>query len=48
MWTGAVNPWNLRHSETWSLAADGKTLSVQTSFSTPNGDITTKAVYDKQ
>jgi hypothetical protein len=35
-------------SETWSLAADGKTLSVQTSFSTPNGDITTKAVYDKQ
>ncbi|MDB5209876.1 MAG: hypothetical protein JWQ30_703 [Sediminibacterium sp.] len=35
-------------SETWSLAADGKTLTLQNTFSSPNGDIITKAVYDKK
>lgn len=34
--------------ETWSLAAEGKSITVQTSLTTPNGDITTKAAYDKQ
>ena len=34
--------------ETWSLGADGKTLSLQTTLTTPQGEIATKAVYDKQ
>jgi hypothetical protein len=38
----------LKGSETWSLGADGKTLTMQTALSTPQGDISTKAVYDKQ
>lgn len=35
-------------TETWSLSDDGKTLSLETNSSGPQGDITTKAVYDKQ
>lgn len=34
--------------ETWSLSADGKTLTLSNAISSPQGDITTKAVYDKQ
>ncbi len=33
--------------ETWSLSADGKSLVVQTNLTTPQGDVSTKAVYDK-
>lgn len=39
---------NLNGIETWSLYAEGKSLSVQTALTTPQGDITTKAAYDKK
>ena len=32
----------------WSLSADGKTITQDTSMSTPQGDMTFKAVLDKQ
>lgn len=35
-------------TETFSLSADGKTLTIQTTSAGPQGDNTTKAVYDKQ
>lgn len=35
-------------TEVWSISNGGKTLSLQTTSSTPQGDITTKAVYDKE
>ena len=38
----------LKGSETWSLGADGKSLLLQNSLSTPQGDFATKAAYDKQ
>ncbi|MEO7531035.1 MAG: hypothetical protein ABIS69_06480 [Sediminibacterium sp.] len=38
----------LKGTETWSLGSDGKTLALQNALSTPQGDISTKAVYDKQ
>ena len=38
----------LKGTESWSLGTDGKTLVLQNAMSTPNGDISTKAVYDKQ
>ncbi len=34
--------------QVWSLDTDGKTLSLQTDLSMPQGEIRTKAVYDKQ
>jgi hypothetical protein len=34
-------------TETWTLADDGKALSVETVSSSPLGERTTKAVYDK-
>lgn len=34
-------------TETWSLSADGKTLTVASNMTTPQGEISTKAVYDK-
>ena len=39
---------DLSGSETWLLGADGKTLTLQTSLTAPQGEITTKALYDKQ
>lgn len=38
----------IKSAETWSLSADGKVLTIQNNISTPQGDITTKAVYEKQ
>lgn len=38
----------LKGTENWSLGADGKSLTLQNSLSTPNGDIAIKAAYDKQ
>ncbi len=38
---------DIKGTETWSLDADGKTLTVKTAMSTPQGDIETKAVYNK-
>jgi len=34
--------------QAWSISADGKTLTVATSISSPQGDFSNKAVYDKQ
>ena len=38
----------VKGTETWTLSSDGKTLTVQTNAASPQGDITAKAVYDKQ
>ncbi|MEI9909093.1 MAG: hypothetical protein WDO71_05150 [Bacteroidota bacterium] len=35
-------------TETWSIASDGKSLSVQNSSTSPQGERTTKALYDKE
>lgn len=35
-------------SETWSLSQDGKALTVTATRTTQQGEMTTKAVYDKQ
>lgn len=39
---------NLDGKESWSLSADGKTLTMQNTVTTPQGEFSTKAVYDKQ
>jgi len=38
----------LKGVETWSLGADGKSVTLQTALTTPQGDVSTKAAYDKQ
>jgi hypothetical protein len=38
----------VKGNEIWTLSSDGKTLTVQTNASSPQGDLTAKAVYDKQ
>lgn len=35
-------------SEKWAIGDGGKSLSLTVTISTPNGDFSTKAVYDKQ
>lgn len=35
-------------TESWALSADGKTLTLTNKLETPNGEMTTEAVYDKQ
>ncbi|MBL7744596.1 MAG: hypothetical protein JNN00_14090 [Chitinophagaceae bacterium] len=39
---------DINGTETWTLADEGKSLSVQTVSSSPQGERTTKAVYDKE
>jgi hypothetical protein len=39
---------DVKGNEVWTLSGDGKTLTVQTNAASPQGDITAKAVYDKQ
>ena len=34
--------------ENWSLSADGKTITVSSKINTPQGEIATKSVFDKQ
>ena len=34
--------------ENWTLGADGKTLTISSKINTPQGEIATKSVYDKQ
>ena len=34
--------------ENWSLSADGKTIAVSSKINTPQGEIATKSVFDKQ
>ncbi|MBV9986769.1 MAG: hypothetical protein JO301_03770 [Chitinophagaceae bacterium] len=38
----------LKGTETWTVSADGKTLTVANTASTPQGEFSTKMVYDKQ
>ncbi len=38
---------DIKGVESWSLSADGKNLTVNITRTTPQGEITTKAVYDK-
>lgn len=38
----------IKSVETWSLSGDGKTLTVKTDISTPQGDFSLKFVMDKQ
>jgi len=38
----------IKGTETWALSDDGKTLTIQNNSSSPQGDISTKAVYEKQ
>jgi hypothetical protein len=39
---------DLTGTETWSIGADGKSMTMENKINTPNGEISTKAVYDKQ
>jgi hypothetical protein len=41
------NAFEIKGSETWTLSADGKTLTIDTTSSSPMGDNTIKAVYTK-
>lgn len=41
-------PFDLTGTETWWLGSDGKTLTLQNALTTPQGDISMKALYDKQ
>jgi hypothetical protein len=38
----------LKGTETWTLSADGKTLTVANTGSTPQGEFSTKMAFDKQ
>jgi hypothetical protein len=38
----------MKGTEAWTMAADGKSVTVARNYSTPQGDFATKAVYDKQ
>jgi hypothetical protein len=35
-------------SETWKLGEDGKSLLMETSFTTPDGEMKTTLFYDKK
>lgn len=45
---GNGQSFEIKVTETWSLSADGKTLTLSSVMTTPQGELTTKAVYDKQ
>jgi hypothetical protein len=38
----------VKGTETWALSDDGKTLTLQNNSSSSQGDLSTKAVYEKQ
>ena len=38
---------DISSTETWSLSSDGKTLTVVSNITTPQGEISIKAAYDK-
>lgn len=38
----------IKGTETWTVSDDGKTLSLKTDSSSPQGEFSTTAVYDKQ
>jgi hypothetical protein len=45
---GQDGPIEINGTETWTLGADGKTLTAQTNSTSPQGEFTVKAVYDKE
>jgi hypothetical protein len=45
---GQDGPIEIKGTETWTLSADGKSLTAQTQTSSPQGENTIKAVYDKE
>jgi hypothetical protein len=42
------NSFEVKIGQTWTLSADGKTLTVVNSISSPQGEFSSKAAYDKQ
>jgi len=38
----------IKGTEAWTLSDDGKNLTVQINSSSPQGEFSSKAVYDKQ
>lgn len=38
----------IKGSETWALSEDGKTVTININSSSPQGEFSSKAVYDKQ
>lgn len=44
---GQDGPTEIKGTETWTLSADGKTLTSVTNTNSPQGEFTVKAVYDK-
>ena len=38
----------LKQKEIWTLSADGKTLTIDSHVSIPNGEFDVKQVFDKQ
>jgi hypothetical protein len=47
-YTGANGAMTVTSKEVRTLGDDGKTMTVVTTRSTPNGEVTTKRVYDEQ
>lgn len=45
---GQDGPIEITGTETWTLSADGKTLTAETHSSSPQGEFTIKGVYDKE
>jgi hypothetical protein len=45
---GNDGPVEIKGTETWTLSEDGKTLTSQTNSSSPQGEFSVKAVYDKE
>jgi hypothetical protein len=42
------NTFDISSVESWSLGADGKTMTMSNAITTPQGEILLKCVYDKQ
>src|SRR3982750_3572227 len=45
---GQDGPIEISGTETWTLSADGKTLTAETKKTSPQGEYAMKAVYDKE
>ena len=45
---GQDGPIEITGTETWTLSADGKTLTAETKNTSPQGEFAMKAVYDKE
>jgi hypothetical protein len=45
---GQNGPMEIKGTETWTLGADGKSFTLETKSTSPQGEFSTKAAYDKQ